>query len=422
MNDLMRGLRRLSGRYVPYLQPYWDEEDVATVGAWLKSGSVEDVRAKLIDALQSRFPRSSEIVLTDSGKSALYVALKMLGLDSADEVIVPSYCCASIIASVVRAGCAPVLADSDEHFNISEASVFEALSARTKAVLVPHLYGVRAASLQAIAELARQRGIAVIEDVAQAYGLQLDGGALAGSVGDAAIFSAGLGKPIMGPGGGWVILNRPCGPRPALAEESSEEGRGRVANFLRRFAGPRWLRGGAEIAHAVSSRLAVRMRRLPSFDLHSWAATECRVRSMSAIDGWLAARQIERIQSNIEQRRQNARRWRALLGKAKISCTAPQDEANTDAIFPLLFEGADAIRTAEKFRDVLERGGVATEPCYTPLHLRVEGRGLRRTKMANCESSWQRVFAVPVRANLRAADWDRISSVVGQADSSSTPS
>ena len=108
--------------------------------------------------------------------------------------------------------------------------------------------------------------------------------------------------------------------------------------------------------------------------------------------------------------------------RPKISCTAPQDEANTDAIFPLLFEGADAIRTAEKFRDVLERGGVATEPCYTPLHLRVEGRGLRRTKMANCELSWQRVFAVPVRANLRAADWDRISSVVGQADLSSTPS
>ena len=223
---------------MPYLQPYWDEEDVATVGAWLKSGSVEDVRAKLIDALQSRFPRSSEIVLTDSGKSALYVALKMLGLDLPTKLSFPR----TVAPALSRRWCAravrPSLRIWTQHFNISEASVFEALSARTKAVLVPHLYGVRAASLQAIAELARQRGIAVIEDVAQAYGLQLDGGALAGSVGDAAIFSAGLGKPIMGPGGGWVILNRPCGPRPALAEELSEEGRGRVANFLRRFAGP----------------------------------------------------------------------------------------------------------------------------------------------------------------------------------------
>src|ERR1039458_4697289 len=123
MDDLIRALRRLSGRYVPYLQPYWDAEDFSAVSAWLKSGTIEDVRGNLVDGLKSRFPQSVEIVLTDSGKSALYVALKMLGLESGDEVIVPSYCCASIIASVLRAECAPVLADSDEHFNISYESV-----------------------------------------------------------------------------------------------------------------------------------------------------------------------------------------------------------------------------------------------------------------------------------------------------------
>jgi dTDP-4-amino-4,6-dideoxygalactose transaminase len=418
MDDLARAWRRLSGRYVPYLQPYWDDEDFFAVRTWLKSGAIDDARAKLTDTIKSRFPQSAKIVLTDTGKSALYVALKMLGIGPGDEVVIPSFCCASVLASAVRAGCTPVLADCDEHFNISAESAAAALSSRTKAIVVPHLYGLKAAALQAIVALARQRGIAVVEDVAQAYGLQLENGVLAGSLGDAAIFSAGLGKPLMGPGGGWAIINRPGGVRPDLAAEPLAEGRRRVANFIARFTGPHWRRGGAEIAHALPARLTARARRQESFSLSSWAERECRAREISAIDAWLAARQIDRIDGSIARRRDNARRWRDLLGQAKVPCATPPDEANTHAIFPLLFDGTLADRTAEKFRRGLERGGVATEPCYTPLHLRAEGRALRRTNMSCCESAWRRVFAVPARPNLLPEDWDRIESVVAQASSS----
>ena len=417
MDDMMRALRRLSGRYVPYLQPYWDESDFSAVGTWLKSGALEDVRDKLTGDLKSRFPQSVDIVLTDTGKTALCVVLKMLGIEAGDEVIVPSYCCASIIASVLRAGCTPVFADCDEHFNISEQSTVAALSSRTKAILVPHLFGLRAASLEAIVALGRQRGIAVIEDVAQAYGVQLAGGALAGSLGDAAIFSAGLGKPIMGPGGGWAILNRPCGARPDLGAEPIAESRARVANFLSRFTGPHWRRGGAEIAYALPARFSARLRRQPGFDRRSWAETECRMRGISVIDAWLAARQIERIDENIGLRRENARRWKAILTAANIPCITPPDEANVHSVSPLLFEGEDAIRRSETFRQALERGGVATEPCYTPLHLRIEGKDLKRTNMDMCESVWRRVFAVPIRPNLSPDDWERIETVVAKSAS-----
>jgi dTDP-4-amino-4,6-dideoxygalactose transaminase len=415
MNDLSRALRRLSGRYVPYLQPYWDEEEFSVVSASAKSGAIEGAREQLANSLKLRFPHSANIILTDTGKTALYVTLKMLGIESQKEVIIPSYCCASVIASVLRAGCSPVLADSGLHFNISEESVIAALSSRTGAILVPHLFGLRAASLEAIVALGRQRDIAVIEDVAQAYGLRLSNGDLAGSLGDAAIFSAGLGKPIMGPGGGWAILSRACSTRPDLEAEPIKEGRARKTDFLRRFTGPRSRRGRGEISHALRARLSARLRRPSRFDIRAWAKQECRVRTIGAVDAWLAAKQIERIDGNLNCRRQNARRWGALLAAAKIPCTTLPDEANTHAICPLLFRGEGGLRRAVRFRQILEREGVATEPCYTPLHLREHFRDFRRTDMTVVESIWPMVFAVPVRPNMLPEDWDRIEKAVARA-------
>jgi dTDP-4-amino-4,6-dideoxygalactose transaminase len=418
MDDMMRAVRRLSGRYVPFLQPYWDAEDFSSIAAWLKSGELEDARDKLAERLKLRFPQSANIVLTDTGKSALYVALKMLGIEPGDEVIVPSYCCLSVILSVLRGGCTPVLADTDNQFNLSEEGVVAALSSRVKAILVPHLFGQKAASLEGIIALGRQRGIAVIEDVAQAYGLQLESGALAGSLGDAAIFSAGLGKPIMGPAGGWAVLNRPRDAAPRLEAEPIEETWTLVANFVSRFTGPHWRRGYGDIVHALPSRFQTLMRRKAGFDLRLMVENECRLRGINIVDGWLAARQIERIDRNIELRRQNARRWKALLAKAMIPCTTPPEATNVHAAFPLLFGGPDSRQAAEKFRRVLERGGVATETCYTPLHLRSECRGLRRTEMPFCGSAWQRVFSVPIRPNLTSEDWERIETVVALAGAS----
>lgn len=408
MNDLTRAFRRLSGQYVPYLEPYWDEACAATVAVWLKTGAIEDVRDNLTGLLRSQFPASSEIVLTDTGKTALFVALKMLGLGAGDEVVVPSYCCASVIAAVLHARCVPVLADCDAHFNICEQSVASAISPRTKVILVAHLFGLMAADLDGILALARQRGIAVIEDVAQAYGLRLADGLRAGSHGDAAIFSAGIGKPIMGPGGGWAVMNRAVAAAPVLDTEPRGEAHARVAEFVARFTGRRWRRGFGEIAHALPARFATRMRRRPDFDRQAWADGECRGRTMGDIDAWLAYRQIQRIDENIERRRANAARWGDLLQGARLPCRLPPADANVFTVLPLLFEGADAARTAGFARQSLERGGVATEPCYTPLHVRTEASDFRRTNMDMCESLWRRVFAVPVRPNLPAKDWARI--------------
>jgi len=414
VHELVRGVRRLSGRYVPYLQPYWDEDDILCVEERLESGELEDARDKLVNCLRYRFPRSSSIVLTDTGKTALYVALKALRVEHGKEVIIPSYCCASIIAAVVRAGCTPVLTDSDTYFNISLEAVVAALSPRTGAILVPHLFGLRAASLEAIVSLGRERGIPVIEDVAQAYGLRLSNGELAGNLGDASVFSAGVGKPIMGPGGGWAIINKACSVQFSLAAESVAEERARVKDFLYRFSGPRPRRGRAEVMHALIGRVMAQVQRTTHFGIAGWAQKECRLRAISSGDAWLAARQIERFDGGLERRRQNIYRWTNILTAAKIPCETLPDQANTYSVWPLLF-GKGGERRSIQVRQIMERAGVATEPCYTPLHLREHGRHFRRTEMKVIDSIWSAVFAVPVRPNLLPNDWQLIDQAVALA-------
>lgn len=408
MPDLATVLRRMTGLYVPYLEPFWEAADMRLVLDWLAGQGLPGAREELVAMLRASYPDAAEIVPTDTGKTALCAVLGCLGVAAGREVITPSYCCSSLIASLVAAGCEPVLADSDEDFNISGDSVAAALSPRTAAIVVPHLFGRQARSLAQVLDLARPRGIAVIEDVTQSFGLRLADGHLAGAAGDASIFSTGPGKPIMGPGGGWLLLNSAGTAATALVEESPAATRQRVGRFLERFTGPRWRRGMAEIRHSLSSRLVAQQTSVETNRL-DWARQQCGLHCISDIEAALAVRQIARIGANLERRRDNARRWQALLAEAGVPCKMLSATGDTYAIATLRFPTPVAARLA---RRALGSVGVATEPCYTPLHLRPHGRDLRRTDMAGCESSWQTVFAVPVRPNLGDNDWRVIQSGV----------
>jgi len=412
MYEIRRALRRISGCYIPHLQPFWDEQDHAHVTGWLNGEQREDGRKLLLDELRNQFPQSHEIALTDSGKSALVTALKMLDIAEGSEVILPSYCCASVIAAVVHAGCEPVLADSGDSLNIDYESVEAALSPRTSAILVPHMFGLKAASLDPLIALGRDKCIAVIEDVAQAFGLRLEDGRLAGNHADAAIFSAGLGKPIMGPGGGWALINVPAKNQTALSDEPTGDLRQRVAGFMHKFTGSRVCRGCEEIRHSIRSRLQTRYGVKPDKNIKAWAKTECRNYRMSSIDAWLVSRQIARINDNIDARKKNALRWKELLAESKIPCTTLPEKMNIFSALPLIFKEKTGKDYGARFKNALEENGIATQPCYTPLHLRPHGQSFRRTDMSHIEALWQGLYTVPVRPNLDNKDWDHITDAV----------
>src|SRR5207245_6168951 len=117
----------------------------------------------------------------NSGTSALLAALAGLGIGPGDEVIVPGFTFVASISSVVYARAFPVLAEVDESLNLDPADVAAKIGARTKAILAVHMLGnpARLAELKAIAD---QRGIALIEDCAQAFGASYRG-KVVGSIG-----------------------------------------------------------------------------------------------------------------------------------------------------------------------------------------------------------------------------------------------
>jgi len=139
-----------------------------------------------------------------SGTEALVYVLKAINVEN-KEVIVPAYTCASVVKAVLMAGAKVKFVDVDlETYNISPESLEERITGDTKAIVVIHMFG-NPADMDSIMKIAKRNGLYVIEDAAQALGATYKGKPI-GTLGDAAIFSLGIGKGI-GYSGGVSIFN-----------------------------------------------------------------------------------------------------------------------------------------------------------------------------------------------------------------------
>jgi dTDP-4-amino-4,6-dideoxygalactose transaminase len=119
-----------------------------------------------------------------SGTDAIAIALRAVGVEPGDEVIVPANTCVPTVAGVEAAGAVPVLADVDPRtWTLDSDAAAAAVTERTRAVVPVHLYG-----LCADVEPLRALGLRIVEDAAQAHGAEIRG-RRAGTLGDAAAFS-----------------------------------------------------------------------------------------------------------------------------------------------------------------------------------------------------------------------------------------
>ncbi|HDY88168.1 MAG TPA: DegT/DnrJ/EryC1/StrS family aminotransferase [bacterium] len=142
-----------------------------------------------------------------SGTDALIFSLMALGLPDGSEVIIPSNAYVATVLSVLRAGHKPVLVEPDSiTCNINPQNIEDAITTKTRAVLVVHLYG-KACNMGPITEVCKKHGLSLVEDCAQAHGARYKGRRV-GTFGDIAAFSFYPTKNLGGLGdGGAVITN-----------------------------------------------------------------------------------------------------------------------------------------------------------------------------------------------------------------------
>lgn len=156
--------------FLPFALPSLGEEEIAEVVDSLRSGWVTTgPKVKRFEADFARYVGCQEAIAVNSCTAALHIALTALRVGPGDEVIVPTLTFCATANVVVHLGAKPVLVDVGEDGNVQPEAIERAITPRTKAIVPVH-YSGQACDLAAVYDIARRRGLAVVEDAAHAAG------------------------------------------------------------------------------------------------------------------------------------------------------------------------------------------------------------------------------------------------------------
>jgi len=235
------------------------EQEIANLTEVVKSGKLFRHGGKYVTSLEADFARMlgrAHALACTSGTAAIHLALAAVDPNPGDEVITTPITDMGTISPIVQQNAIPIFADLDPRtFNLDPESVAARITDRTRAIIVVHLFG-NPADIDAIAALARPRGIAVIEDCCQAY-LAQDHGRLAGSMGDLACFSLQQSKHMTaGDGGIMVTDNADFATRAALFSDKGWTRTGDVRDYVKLGLNYRMNELTGAVAHAQLGKVA----------------------------------------------------------------------------------------------------------------------------------------------------------------------
>ena len=182
-----------------------EEEEVLKVlkSAWISSASpaVKEFEEKFSSYIGRKYG-----VATSNGTTALHLAVTALGIKEGDEVIVPDLTFISPVNVVLYNRARPVLVDvEEENWGLDPEKVRKAITPKTKAIIVVHLYG-NPAKIAELKEIAEDKGIYLIEDCAEAHGAEYEGKKV-GTFGNISCFSFYANKVITTGEGGMCLTD-----------------------------------------------------------------------------------------------------------------------------------------------------------------------------------------------------------------------
>jgi dTDP-4-amino-4,6-dideoxygalactose transaminase len=252
---------------------YFDDQEIEAVVRVLKRRSpfrYYGIESPLeVSAFESEFASFLGVnyaVAISSGTAALHVALSALGVGPGQEIIVPAYMWASVVAAVVNLGAIPVLADIDHTFGLAPEDVVRRVTPKTTGIIAVHMSGAQA-DVSRLFEIARQKGLFLLEDCAQCLGGSI-GGRKLGTFGHMAIFSFQINKNMTSGEGGCVVTNDPNLHKRAFACHDTGYMRDDAGREI--FEDPSlylWGRG-ARLDELRGAILRVQLLKLPSIIAH----------------------------------------------------------------------------------------------------------------------------------------------------------
>lgn len=210
---------------IAHSKPWITSADMQAVMAVLESGMVgqwETTRA--FEGQIAKWVGALDGVAVGSGAAALSLALSALGIGAGHDVVLPTYVCRSVLDAVITADAKPVMADVGANWVITPECVARVVTNRTRAIIVPHLYGIAASTAEF-----QVFGIPIIEDFAQ----RLPPESVTCLVSDIGLFSFHPTKVIT-TGEGGVAVSR----NPSLASKMRERRDGRIEAPSRRLFSP----------------------------------------------------------------------------------------------------------------------------------------------------------------------------------------
>jgi perosamine synthetase len=338
-----------SSAFIPHSRPTLGQAEIEPVAGVIASSQI--AQGQVVHEFERAFAEKMNAkyaVSTNSGTAALHLVLLAMGIGEQDEVVIPSYVCTALLNAVKYVGATPVLAEIDpENYNLDPDDVKRRLTKRTKAVIVPHLFGL-AADMEGLLAL----NVPIIEDCAQAIGSTYRQ-KYVGTFGEAAIFSFYATKVMTTAEGGMVVSG--------------------------------------------SKDLMDRVRDLREYD--NKAKYKIRYNyKMTDIHAAIGLVQLSRIERFIRRRRAIAGSYDQAF--ESLDLQLPFREQGHIYFRYVLGLGTDAGSWIRKLKG---EGIGCARPVYRPLHQYLGLKGFGRT-----EKAWKESLSIPIYPSLTAENVDRV--------------
>lgn len=317
--------------FIPVNEPLLDGNEKKYLNECLDTGWISS-EGPFIKQFEEKFAARMNRrhgIAVSNGTAALDAAIEALGIGPGDEVIMPSFTIISCIGQIVRSGAVPVLVDSNpDTWNMNVHEIEEKISARTKAIMVVHIFGLPV-DMDPVLDIAKRHGLSILEDAAQMHGQQYKG-MPCGSFGDISTFSFYPNKHITTGEGGMIVTNNE-----QLAEDCRSL-RNLCFQPQRRF---------------VHERLGWNLR-------------------MTNMQAALGLAQLERLDEFVMRKRRMGNRYTELLSDLKsiqLPLLKTDYAENIFWVYGVVLEESTGL-DAETVMTRLAKKGIGTRPFFYPMH------------------------------------------------------